>query len=122
MKTSWDIYDIHVSEEDVSGARWMALQIRHSYLVYAEYGRGIFTFIDYATLDSQNIYLRARIDYITNETQSKPESYIYLRSLNVLYGRVALPVGHFNLSDSSHSLSQNCKIYSNGASDVYFVP
>jgi uncharacterized membrane protein len=112
----WDIYDIRVLEQDLSGASWMALQIRNSSLVYAEYGRGILTLTGYTTLDSQNIY------YIANETQSKPESYIYLRSLNVLYGRVALPLGHFDLSDSSPLLSQNCKIYSNGASDVYFVP
>lgn len=114
--TGGSLYIVYVQEQDLFGARWLALQIGNNSLVYADYGMGIPILTDYTALNRQNI------DYIVNETRSKPESYIYLRSLNVLGGIVAAELGYFNLSDLSPSLSQNCGIYSNGVSDVYFVP
>ena len=110
------IYSVHVQEQDLFGARWLALQMGNNSLVYADDYMGISILIDYTTLNRQNI------DYIVNEMQLKPESYIYLRSLNVLEGVVTSSLGYFNVSDLSPSLSQNCRIYSNGASDVYFAP
>lgn len=110
------IYGIYVPEQDLFSARWLAPRVGTNSLVYAEYGMGVSTLMDYTTLNRQNI------DNIVNETQAKPESYVYLRSLNVLVGMVADSVGYFNLSGLSSSLSQNDKIYSNGASDIYFAP
>jgi uncharacterized membrane protein len=122
MKTSalfgaeGSLYSVYVPEQDLFSARWLALQIGNNSLVYADYGMGVTTLIDYTSLNSQNI------DYILNETQSEPGSYVYLRSLNTLGGIVAFRQGYFNLSDLFPSPLQNCRIYSNGASDVYFVP
>jgi uncharacterized membrane protein len=58
-------------------------------------------------------------------TQVNSSSYVYLRSLNIIEGVVVDPLqaesgGYFNLSDIS--LSQSNRIYSNGASDIYFTP
>lgn len=110
------LYFVYVPEQDLFGARWLALQIGNSSLVYADYGMGITILSSYTTLNHQNI------GFIMNGTLSKPESYIYLRSFNVLGGLIPHPQDYLNLSDLSPSLSKNCRIYSNGASDVYFVP
>jgi uncharacterized membrane protein len=114
--TGGSIYSVYVPEQDLSSATWLALQIGNRSLVYAEYGMGIVTLIDYTTLDSENI------EYIVNGTQSEPKSYTYLRSFNVLGGIVAYELVYLNLTDLSPSLSQNCEIYSNGLSNVYFAP
>jgi uncharacterized membrane protein len=107
-------YNVHVPEQDLFGARWLELQIGNNSLVYSDY-MGTQILVNYAALN-RSFY------YITNETQLEPESCIYVRSLTVLVGAVALPLGYFNVSDLSPSLSQNCKIYSNGASEIYFAP
>jgi uncharacterized membrane protein len=66
--------------------------------------------------------LNKHIGYIVNGTQPETGSYTYLRSFNVLNGLVAKESGYFNLSDLYPPLSENSKIYSNGASDIYFAP
>jgi uncharacterized membrane protein len=109
------VYDVYIPEQDLSSATWLASRIGGNYSVYADNGM-VTTLIDYTTLNPQSIY------YIMNETQSKPGSYIYLRTLNAQVGIIASPEGFFNLSDLYPSPSQNCRIYSDGGSDVYFVP
>jgi len=116
--TGNSLYFVYVPEQDFFGARWLVLQIRNNSLIYVDYGMGITT-LNYARAHAAN---RQNIEYIMNGTQSKPESYIYLRSFNVLGGLVAFYSGYSNLSDLYPSPSQNCRIYSNGASDIYFVP
>jgi uncharacterized membrane protein len=110
------LYNVYVSEQDLFGARWLGPRVGSNSLVYAADGIGGTTLIGFTTLNSQSI------DYIANGTQTKPGSYTYLRSFNVLGGMVAESAGYFNLSDMSPSLSQNDKTYSNGASDIYFTP
>jgi len=109
-------YNVHVPEPDLFAAKWLAKQIGSNSSVFADYGMGITTLSLYTPLNRQNML------YIANGTLSTPESYAYLRNLNVLEGIVAVEPGYLNLSDLSPSLSQNCKIYSNGASDAYFAP
>jgi uncharacterized membrane protein len=110
------LYNVYVPEQDLYCAKWLALQISNSSLVYADYGMGVTTLTAFTRLNRQNI------DYITNGTQQKPKSYIFLRSFNALGGLVAIEQGYFNLSALSPSPTQNCEIYSNGASEVYFAP
>ncbi len=111
------VYAVYIPEQDISSATWLALQIGNNSLVYADYGMGVTTLIDYTTLNRQSI------DYIVNETQLKPGSYLYLGTLNALIGKVASSTGgYFDLSDLVPSPSQNCRIYTNGASDICFVP
>jgi uncharacterized membrane protein len=119
--TGSSLYDVYVPEQDLFGARWLAPRIGNNSLVYADYGMGVTTLIDYAALNPQ------KIDYIINGTQTKPGSYMYLRSFNVLGGMVVEvdsvgSVGSFDLSNLSSSLSQNDRLYSNGASNIYFAP
>lgn len=113
------VYEVYVPEQDLYGATWLASQMGSGYSVYADYGMGVTILMDYTTLNRQSIY------NIVNETQSQPidrSVYIYLRAFNTLVGLVTSPAGSFNLSNSHPSPSQNCRIYTNGASDVYFVP
>jgi uncharacterized membrane protein len=122
MKTSTffttgnSLYFVYAPEQDILSAKWLATQIGNNSVVCADYGMGFTTLITYTTLNRQNV------EYIVNETQLNPRSYIYMRSFNVLRGVIALPEGYFNLSDLSLSPSQNCEIYSNGASNIYFTP
>jgi uncharacterized membrane protein len=109
-------YSVYVPEQDLSSAAWLASRIVGNPLVYADSDMSVMTLIDYTTLNRQSI------DYIANETQSTPGSYIYLRAFNTLTGIIASPKGYFNLSDLHPSPSQDCHIYSNGDSDIYFVP
>ena len=121
MKTSvfftagGSLYSVYFPEQDLAGAKWLALQIVNRSLIYADYGMGV-TALTYSDLRGQNA------SYITNRTQLEPGSYVYLRSFNVLGGLYTSELGYFNLSDLSPSLSQDDKIYSNGLSDSYFVP
>lgn len=109
-------YEVYVPEQDLSSGTWLASQIGKSYLVYADYGMGITTLM-YTAPNRQSI------DYVMNGTQPTPGSYIYLRTFNALIGIIASPEpSYLNLSDLSPPPSQNCRIYSNGGSDVYFVP
>jgi uncharacterized membrane protein len=109
-------YEVYIPEQDFSSATWLVSQIGNNSLVYADYGMGAATLM-YTGLNPQNI------DYIMNATQPKPESYLYLRTYNALIGIIDSPVpSYLNLSDLSPPPSQNCRIYSNGASCVYFVP
>jgi len=115
--TLGSVYEIYVPDQDFSSATWLALQIgNNSSKVYADYGMGVTTLIDYTALNRQ------RIDYILIKTQSESGSYIYLGTFNTLIGKVASSQGYFNLSDVSPPPTQNCRIYSNGVSDVYYVP
>jgi uncharacterized membrane protein len=116
LEVRMGVYSIFVPEQDLFGARWLALQIGNNSVVYAENYLGIATLIDYTTLDRQNIR------DLLNETQYKPESFIYLRSFNVLGGLIAFAPNYFNLSDLSPPLSLNSIIYSNGATEVNIVP
>jgi uncharacterized membrane protein len=113
------LYDVYFTESDLSGERWLGSNINAESLVYADFGLGPQTLAGYGHLNPGNI------GYISNSTQGKAGSYIYLRSLNVLMGVVSDPVaeiGYFNLTTISPILSQKDHIYSNGANDVYFVP
>jgi uncharacterized membrane protein len=110
------LYDVYVTEQDLFGARWLAPRMGNDSLVYADYGMGVTTLVYYTAMNAQSI------DLIVNVTQTKPGSYVYLRSFNVLKGLVADSVGYFNFSDLSSSLSQNEIIYSNGASEICFAP
>jgi uncharacterized membrane protein len=109
-------YSLYIPEQDLSSATWLASRIDGSPLVYADSDIGVMTFVDYTTLNPQSV------DYIANETQSKSGSYIYLRTFNTLTGIIASSKGYFNLSDLHPSPLQNNLIYSNGESDIYFVP
>jgi uncharacterized membrane protein len=109
------LYSVYTPEQDILGARWLASQIGNDSTVHADYGMGITTLTAFTSLDRQNI------DYITNETPA-PRSYIYLRSLNVFESVITTYEGYYSLSDLPPSFSQNCRIYSNGASDVCFLP
>ena len=77
---------------------------------------GVTTLIEYTDPKLENI------EYIVNETKSNAGSYIYLRWFNVVGGIIATESGNLNLTDLNSSPAQNCRIYSNGASDVYFTP
>jgi uncharacterized membrane protein len=110
------LYYVYVPEQDISSARWLAQRIRSNSLVYADSGMGFITLIDYTDPKLENI------DYIVNETKSNAGSYIYLRWFNVVGGIIATESGNLNLTDLNPSPAQNCRIYSNGASDVYFTP
>ena len=111
--TGSSLYDVYIPEQDLSSAMWLSSRIENNSSVYADYGIGLTTLIDYTTLNPQSIGYAHALE---------PGSYIYLRSFNVLSGMVYDSVSYFNLSDLSSSLSQNSRIYSNGASDVYFAP
>lgn len=115
LVTGGSLYNVYAPEQDVFGARWLELRMGNGSL-YADYLRGVQTLIDFTTLNLQDI------DYIANATGSKPGSYTFLRSFNTLEGIIVFPQGIFNISDLSPSPSQNCRIYSNGGSDVYFTP
>jgi uncharacterized membrane protein len=122
MKTSdnfevrMNLYGVHAPERDLYSARWLALQNRSSSHVYTDSGMGAITLMEYTTLKPESI------GYLLAGAAPEPGSYIYFRSSSILEDKIAYSQGYLNLSDLSPSPSENCKIYSNGASDVYFVP
>jgi uncharacterized membrane protein len=117
-KAGVSLYGVYVSEQDILAARWLEPRIGSDSRIYADYEMGIITLIDYTTLNRNNT------DYLANGTP-KPGSYMYLISFNVLEGLVtdySASARYFNLSDLSPSPSQYDRVYSNGASDIYFAP
>jgi uncharacterized membrane protein len=108
------LYDVYFPEEDIIGAKWLEGHVKNNSVVYVDYGMSISIIKDYTALNEKNLY-------IINEMSYKPESYIYLRSLNVLEGKLTSSIGgHFNLSNVFPSQVGDSIIYSNGKSEVYF--
>jgi uncharacterized membrane protein len=94
--------DVSIPELDVSSARWLVARTENNSLVYAD-GNVLRPLIDYTNINRDNIVA------LSNTTQPRANSYIYLSSMNVDEGLYPIPI-------------QSDKIYSNGQSETYFSP
>jgi uncharacterized membrane protein len=113
------IYGISIPEPDFYSARWLASRIENNSTVYAD-ETGVATMIDYTSLSLNNTCL------LSNNTEPKTASYVYLRGFNVIDSVVSFDLSQgypqYNISDISPIFTRSDKIYSNGQSEVYYVP
>jgi len=107
-------YEVYSPEKDVVSAKWYARNIDNEMLCYADYVSKTNVLTAYSTLDRDTI----RVLY--NGTVLQHGVYVYLRQLNVYDGIVVTDTGVLNTSQFSYLFNESNKIYSNGASEIYF--
>ena len=110
------LYQVYIPEQDVFGARWRSKNVPETSLVYADAHSRQNVLIAYALLNPE----RARV--LSNATSFENGAYAYLRYLNVHDNTVITERYAINTSEISFLLNCNNKIYSNGASEIYFSP
>ena len=111
------LHYVYVPEQDITSATWLSAVLANSSIIYSDFiSNGIILKV-YGMIQ-KNVLLT-----LTNETTIEPNSYIYLRTFNIIYGSVTPSVDwEFNTTQLSPLLSNNNCIYSNGASVIYASP
>lgn len=110
-------HSLYFLDVDVFSAKWLQNVANSSLKIYADANSRSSVLKSYAFVPDERILL------ITNNTELESQAYIYLKYLNVQVGVVSTATGgFFNSSDIAPMLEDCNKIYSNGKSDVYFVP
>lgn len=113
------IFGVSVTEYDLYSARWLTSKIEMNSSIYGD-ERGVAILYDYTNFSRDNTYL------LFNTTTPETGSYLYFRGFNIMENVVLFNLlssyPRYDLSDISPLLEQTDKIYSNGESEVYFVP
>jgi uncharacterized membrane protein len=111
-------------EEDVVSASWLHDHMNSQSNVYADKPSSMRVLASYGLY--QTIYFSATSRsgtyayLLTNATAMlQPNSYVYLRTLNVVYGILEGPNDSWNTTTISPLLSDCNAIYSNGGSQIY---
>jgi uncharacterized membrane protein len=104
-------HSIYFVDTDVFSARWLRERTNSTLQVYADENSRTSVLKSYALLSNQEIL---QITYGTLE----PRAYVYLKFVNVRLGSFDA----FNSSQMTPVLEQCNMIYSNGNSEIYFVP
>jgi len=104
------------SDQEVLSAEWLSKHSNRSFELYAD------ELAKRQVLISYGDTLSARENILSNGTILNKGAYVYLTPLNVVEGKILGRKGQsWNTSDFSLLAMKN-KIYSNGASDIYFSP
>jgi uncharacterized membrane protein len=108
---------------DVAGAGWLQTNVAvTSYtLVYADFVTAMYP------LTSYGVFPRDQTEILSNSSAlNHQNAYVYLRAFNTvdnkIYGK-GWDIGHiWNTSDLNPQLTSIDKIYTNGATEIYFIP
>jgi uncharacterized membrane protein len=102
-------------ETEVFGAKWLSTYRDENFIVYADYVSKSHVLTSYGS-----IYYYWMADLSNATTIIDSESFVYLRRLNIVYGRWEGDyTNYYNTSDISNLLSMQNNIYSNGECDIY---
>jgi len=104
-------------DQDVISAEWLYKNQKTTSTVYADYNSRSTILRSYGLIPTE------RLLELTNYTKLAPQSYVYLKYLNIRVG--VLSIGETGLLNTSDifPLLENCnRIYSNGDSEIYFTP
>jgi uncharacterized membrane protein len=119
-----DIWRAQTPDQDVVSAQWLSEYKSIQSKVYSDKTASIMVVTSYGM--SQTVFFSpdtrvGTYDYIlSNATlQSAPGSYVYFRTVNVVYGIVEGAYANWNTSAFSPFVADCNEIYSNGASVVY---
>jgi uncharacterized membrane protein len=119
-----NFWSAHTPEEDVVGANWLHNHMNSQSNVYADKPSSLRVLASYGLY--QTIYFSATYRggtyayLLSNESAVlEPNSYVYLRTLNVVYGILEGSNDNWNTTTISPLLSDCNAIYSNGGSQIY---
>lgn len=108
-------YSLYLPDQDVLSAVWLSEYMSEVLKVYADEDSRYYVLVSYGLIPWDQSY--PLLVYPVAEHGR----YAYLRSVNVVEGLVVNPTLS-NLSDISPALDSSNKIYSNGASEIYYLP
>jgi uncharacterized membrane protein len=114
-----NLYGAYIAEQDVFSAEWLQSHKVATAKVYAD---GMFAG---HVLTSYGLVPDTLLFPLTNTTIPEQFTFIYLGSLNVVNGVIAVDTGSFsnwkifNISEISHILGESDLLYSNGASEIF---
>lgn len=109
-------HSLYFMDEEFYSSIWLAKTIGNQIKVYTDWNSR------YSVLKSYALLTDDRIVEITNHTTLEPRSYVYFKYITTQLGLIPIPTGYLNFSEVvPNSLNFN-KIYSNGISDIYFIP
>jgi uncharacterized membrane protein len=123
-----DIWYAQTPAQDVFSAQWLSVYKDNSSRVYSDYTSATMVVTSYGLAQTVFFSPEKRFgtwDYVLTNGSSRPmpDSYVYFRTVNVVYGIVESPYGpKLNTSSFSPFLSGCNKIYDNGASELYMSP
>jgi uncharacterized membrane protein len=116
-KTSTDVnmrltlYDIYVPEQDVFSATWFSSYTNNGSYIYADEASRYHVLASYALIESYSLPMYPPITIA---------GYAYMSSANVIEGP-NMQQSAFNVSEFASVLDMTNKVYSNGASDLYYT-
>jgi len=111
-------HKLYFLDQEVKSATWLLQHGKARSAIYADSNSQVTVLKSYALLPED------RMLTLTNGTILGSRTYVYLKYLNVRIGVVSADYLNFvlNMSEMSGVLEQCDKVYSNGGSDVCFVP
>jgi len=109
------LYDAYTRAEEAFAAIWLSENMRSNCVVHSDWVSKVQVLASYGMLDYRLI-----VAPMPDSTLRK-EAYVYLRSLNVLYGMWSLGYETPYTFDISVLLDATNEIYSNGASQVHYT-
>jgi len=115
-QTKMLLYGTYIPTQDVFSASWLQSHKAETSKVLTDSISATHVLISYGLIPNEQ--LRA----ITNNTFPPQNSFIYLGSLNLVNGVISTNNGFFNTSESLFLFDQNSLVYSNGDSEIYYVP
>jgi uncharacterized membrane protein len=115
VKTSL-LYSVYIPEQDVFSATWLLDHRVETARVFASLESGSHAVFSYGLVPDT---LQSLIATTMTPTRG---SFIYLGSLNIVNGAVDNSTGFFDTSQISFLLDKEDLVYSNGNSEVWYVP
>ncbi|MFX0132459.1 MAG: DUF2206 domain-containing protein [Candidatus Hodarchaeota archaeon] len=108
-------YNSYIPAQDVTSAQWLFKNINEESTIYSDLGSKFMVLTSYGLIDRQ------QVSELKNNTILWPQTYIYLRYLNVIKG-IGYTYGRpYDITKYSATLvNQTNKIYSNGNSEIYY--
>lgn len=109
-------YVVYALEQDVLSAVWLSEYMNETCWVYADRDSRLHVLLSYGLIPLEQSYP------LFHFLVAEHVGYVYLRRLNVVNGLIVTPGMVCNISEISSSLDTGNKIYSNGASEIYWPP
>jgi len=120
MSDDFDItivmHNLYFLDQEVYSAEWLAKIIAFDSKVYADWNSQCTLLKSHAVLPDSILI------QIENNTEPESRTYIYLKYLTTQFGLVSVAKQVLNYSDALPTVTSFDVIYSNGISDIYFVP
>jgi uncharacterized membrane protein len=123
-----DIWVAQTPDQDVYGAKWLSVYRGNISRVYSDYPASTLVLTSYGLVQTVFFSAEKRFgtwDYLLYNGSLRPavDSYVYFRTINVVYGEVESPYGQkLDTSSFSPFLSQCNRVYDNGGSELYKSP